>query len=272
MIRAPILLLISILKISLVFAGSANAASVHIAVASNFAQPLKPIVQLFEQDTGHKVKVSVGSTGKHFAQIRNGAPFDVFLAADRKRPELLEQQGLIVPESRFTYAAGRLAVWSPRSKDAKQTLLRGEFSKLAIANPRLAPYGLAAQQTLQHLGLWEGLRGRMVRGENIGQTFHFVHTGGAALGLVALAQLHNPDVQNASQTPGSIWVVPRSHHAPIEQQAVQVRPGAAAEAFLQYLRSEPARAVMQRFGYETGYRAGYEARHETGVAVSDVRS
>lgn len=229
------------------------AADLHLAVAANYTGTMEVLAARFEAQTGHRLRVSYGSTGKLYAQIRHGAPFDVFLAADRRRPRLLEQQGLAVAGSRFTYARGRLALWSPGAVavTGPETLRRGGFVHLAIANPKTAPYGLAAEQVLQHLRLWQSLRPRLVRGENIAQTFHYVDSGAAELGFVALAQLRGPKAPSG----GSSWEVPEDLHAPIEQQAVLLRHGAAnpaARAFLSFLKGAEAQKVNARFGYGGG--------------------
>lgn len=232
----------------ILLAGVTEADTLRVAVASNFAPVARRLAAQFEADTHHRVVLALGSTGKHAAQILHGAPFDVFLAADRARPRRLEQAGLTVPGSRFTYALGRLALWSPRPglvDDQGAVLRRLGAYRLAIANPRLAPYGRAARQVLQALGLWRPLQGRMIRGENIAQAFQFVNSGNAELGLVAWSQLQAPGVRGR----GSYWRVPERLYAPIEQQAVQLRPKAAAAAFLRYLRGPRARALIGRFGY-----------------------
>ncbi|MAT66004.1 MAG: molybdate ABC transporter substrate-binding protein [Gammaproteobacteria bacterium] len=230
---------------------TATADILTLAVASNFAQPMQTLIEAYEAESPHRVRLSIGSTGKLYAQIRNGAPFDAFFAADRARPQRLESEGLAVSGSRFTYAIGRLVLWSPeptRITSAGKALSRDDFSHLAIANPRLAPYGLAARQTLERMGLWETLLPRLVRGENIGQTFHFVSSGHAELGFVALSQLPR-DAGNAIA--GSHWVVPASLYDPIEQQAVRLRESTAIRDFMRFIRSEQARALIHGYGYST---------------------
>jgi molybdate transport system substrate-binding protein len=224
------------------------AGEVKVAVAANFAPTLERLAEDFTAQTGHRVVVSSASTGKHFAQIRNGAAFDVFLAADAERPARLERLGLGVTGSRFTYAQGRLVLWVPGAPpldEPSHYLAEGGFERLAIANPRLAPYGAAARQVLERWGLWEGLRGRLVSGENVAQALQFVATGNAQAGLVALAQvlLLSPDLRDAYR------LIPAELHAPIEQQALLLRPGAPAEAFLGYLRGERAAAQILQAGY-----------------------
>lgn len=226
----------------------AAAAEVLVAVASNFADVAAALAVRFEAATGHAVVLSPGSTGRHFTQIKGGAPFAVFLAADAERPQRLEAEGLAVAGSRFTYAVGRLVLWSPRPGlvDADGAVLAaGSFAHLAIANPELAPYGQAAREALAALGLWDGLAPRLVRGENIAQAYQFVAGGAAELGFVALSQVRRPDRTAA----GSLWEVPEGLHAPIVQQAVLLRDEPAARAFLEFLRGDEARAVIAAYGY-----------------------
>ena len=221
---------------------------IHVAVASNFSAPAKAIVTRFEKRTGHRVILVFGATGKHYAQITNGAPIDILLAADERRPRRLEQAGGGVPGSRFTYAIGRLVLWSAREDyvdgDGKVLAQRG-FRHLAIANPKLAPYGEAARQVLQKLGLWEDLQEHLVRGENIGQTFQFVKTGNTELGFVSYSQVR----QTNKAVPGSYWLVPQSLYQPIRQQAILVRDGAPARAFLSFVQGGEVEAILQEHGY-----------------------
>ncbi len=229
-------------------AGNVTAEEIRVVVASNFTDALREIAGRFEMKTQHKVSVISGSTGKHYAQISNGAPFDVFFAADVKRPELLEQQGLALPGSRFTYAVGKIVLWSPDPDyidTSANVLKQGKFNHLSIANPKLAPYGRAAQQVLKKLGLWNKLQGRMVRGENIGQAFQFVKSGNARLGFVAFSQIKKPD--NAIE--GSFWQVPESLYDPIDQQAVLIKDNEAARAFLDFVRQDEALQIIRSFGY-----------------------
>jgi molybdate transport system substrate-binding protein len=215
---------------------------------------MQKIAAAFKADTGHDAKLSFGSTGAFATQIRNGAPFDVLLAADHETPERLEKDGhgLAVPGSRFTYAVGALVLWSAREGyvDAKGAVLgKGDFERIAIANPKLAPYGAAAVETMKHLGLYDKLQPRIVQGENISQAFQFVATGNAPLGFVALSQV----TQDGRIAKGSAWVVPASLHAPIKQDAVLLAKGkdnAAATALLQYLKGEKARGIIRSYGYE----------------------
>jgi molybdate transport system substrate-binding protein len=230
--------------------GRALAAEVSIAVAANFTDATRQIVPLFEQATGHNVKVSFGSTGKLYAQIENGAPFEVFLAADTKRPIKAEQAGLAVTGSRFVYAQGRLVLWSSKPglfSDGEAYLKTAGMARLAMANPKTAPYGLAAQQVMEHLGIWSQLQPKLVRGDSIAQTFQFVATGNAEAGFVAYSQ-----VKAWPRTAGSEWVIPAAYYAPINQAAVLLKKGAAnpaAQAFLDFLKGDAARKVIARFGY-----------------------
>jgi molybdate transport system substrate-binding protein len=221
---------------------------IRVAVASNFAGAAREIASRFEQESGHRVVIASGATGKHFAQITHGAPFEVFLAADAQRPELLESSGIALPGSRFTYAVGELVLWSPRpgyvDPDGR-VLETGDFRHLAIANPKLAPYGRAAREVLMAAGLWEALQPRLVRGENIAQAFQFVGSGNAQLGFVARAQVQRP----GRATGGSWWKVPQSLYAPIVQQAVLLVDDATARAFADFLRSAEARQIIRDFGY-----------------------
>lgn len=232
-------------------AGAVLAAEVQVAVAANFTATMQGLVPLFEQQTGHKVLTSYGSTGKFFAQISNGAPFEVFLAADDETPARLERSGGAVSGTRFTYAIGRLVLWSRQVgvvDNNGEVLRRDSFDRLAIADPRLAPYGAAAVQTLRSLGLLERLQPRFVTGENITQAHQFVATGNAPLGFVALSQVQ----VDGRIAEGSGWVVPASLHEPIVQQAVLLtvgRDNPAARALLDFLRSEPARSLIRRSGY-----------------------
>ena len=228
--------------------GPAVADEILVAVASNFTGAIKALAERFEQETGHDVVLSFGSTGKHYAQIRHGAPYHAFFAADVERPRLLEEEGRIVPGSRFTYAFGKLVLWSPDAGvvDAGgDVLAAGDFQRLAIANPRLAPYGTAAQQVLEARGLWADLQPRLVRGENIGQTYQYVKSGAAPLGFVAYSQIRTPD----SEPSGSAWLVPEDLYSPIEQQAVLLKDTPAARAFMAFLRSGEAGRMIQDFGY-----------------------
>lgn len=238
----------------LVGADGAAAERIRVAVASNFSQPMKAIVGAFEQASEHEVTPVFGSTGKHYAQIVHGAPFEVFLAADAWRPRLLESRGLAVAGTRFTYAVGRIVLWSPRHDlvDANGRVLEsGDFRHLAIANPDLAPYGIAARQTLEALGLWQQMQDRLVRGENIGHAFHFVKSGNAELGFVALSQIRQP---GRARPEGSYWEVPRDLYSPIEQQAVLLVDSDPARSFVTFLANEPVRTILEGYGYTSNPR------------------
>lgn len=222
---------------------------IHVAVASNFSSTMKSIVERFEKNSEHRVILSFGSTGKHYAQIKNGAPFDAFFAADARRPQLLEQQELAVRGSRFTYALGKLVLWSPEPgyvDSVGQVLKQAQFRYLAIANPKLAPYGLAAQEVLQALGLWNEFSLRLVRGENIGQTYQFVKTGNAQLGFVSMSQLINAD----QLIEGSFWVPPQTLYTPIEQQAVTLNDKQAVRDLVSFMRSEAGIKLIREHGYD----------------------
>ncbi len=230
----------------------APAAEVQVAVASNFAAPLQRIAQAFTAATGHRLQLSSGATGKFYSQIVAGAPFEVLLAADDETPRRLLAEGHAVAGSDFTYAVGRLALWSaqPGYVDGQGAVLAsGGFKHLAIANPKVAPYGAAAMQVLQARGLAEVLRPRLVSGESIAQAYQFVSTGNAELGFVALSQVR---VAGQPQR-GSYWLVPAELHAPIRQDVVLLKPGEhnpAAQALLAYLKTPAARTLIQQHGYE----------------------
>jgi len=231
---------------------TAQAAEVSVAVAANFTAPMQKIAAAFAQDTGHKAVLSFGSTGNFYAQIRNGAPFQLLLAADDETPLKLEKDGLGIEGSRFTYATGRLVLWSKQAGlvDGQGDILRsGKFQRIAMANARLAPYGAAAMETLNKLGLLADVQPKVVQGENIAQTYQFVATENAQLGFVALSQV----VLDGRMAPGSVWIVPVNLHSPIRQDAVLLLKGKdnpAATALLAYLKGEKARAIIRSFGYE----------------------
>jgi molybdate transport system substrate-binding protein len=236
----------------LFLASPARAGETTVAVASNFAIPMKRIAAEFEKVTGHRAKLAFGSSGKFYAQIRNGAPFEVFLSADDETPARLESEGLAVAGSRFTYATGTLVLWSPRADvvDAKgEVLRRAAFGKLAIANPKLAPYGAAAVETLSKLKLLAALEPKFVQGENISQTHQFVASGNAELGFVAFSQV----AQDGRIVAGSAWIVPSELHAPIRQDAVLLDAGErnpAAAALLDYLKLPAVKSLIRSFGYD----------------------
>ena len=233
------------------FAGGdvARADEALVAVAANFAKPMAELAADFAQRGGHIIKVSAGSSGNFVKQIENGAPFALFLSADEERPAKLEQEGNAVPGTRYTYAVGRLVLWSRKADligaDPAQAINRENVRHIAIANPNLAPYGRAAVQTLKALGLWDAIQPKIVRGEDVAQTYQWTDTGNADLGFVALSQVVKDDS-------GSRWLVPPELYQPIRQQVVLLKTGQnnpAAQAFLVYLRSEAARSIITSFGY-----------------------
>jgi molybdate transport system substrate-binding protein len=226
-----------------------QAAEIRVAVASNFRHVMAELATRFEAAKGHEVTVIPGSSGKHYAQIVHGAPFDAFFSADAERPLRLERERRIQPGSRFTYAIGKLVLWSPRDDfvDAEgKVLMANDFAHLAIANPQLAPYGAAAREVLQSLGVWERLAGKLVRGENIGQAFQFVVSGNAELGLVSRAQLTMP----GRPFGGSSWNPPQSLYNRIDQQAALLEDSAAGRAFMAFVQSEESRALIRTYGYD----------------------
>ncbi len=226
--------------------------TVQVAVASNFTAPMQALVADFEKATTYKAQLSFGSTGKFYAQIKAGAPFDVLLAADDKTPAKLEAEQAAVPNSRFTYATGRLALWSAKEgvvDDQGAVLKTGAFAHLALADPKLAPYGAAAVQTMKHLGMYARLEPRFVQGENIAQTQQFVDSGNAELGFVALSQIS----KDGKIEKGSAWIVPRDLHSAIRQDAILLSHGKgnpAAAALLEFLKTEKSRAVIRSYGYD----------------------
>ncbi|CAN1565454.1 molybdate ABC transporter substrate-binding protein [Limnohabitans sp. B9-3] len=233
-----------------------QAGEVTVAVAANFTAPMQKIAKLFEQDTGHKAQLAFGATGKFYAQIKNGAPFAVLLAADDETPARLEKESLAVTGTRFTYAVGRLALWSknPTLVDDKGEVLRSSnfdklgIHKIALADPKLAPYGAAALEVMTHLGVLPAIKSRLVQGESIGQTYQFVSTENAQLGFVALSQISF----EGRITQGSAWVVPPSMHTPLKQDAVLLNVGKdnpAALALLKYLQGDAAKGLIRSYGY-----------------------
>lgn len=228
-----------------------QADEVQVAVAANFTAPIQAIAVDFEKDTGHKLIAAYGATGQFYTQIKNGAPFEVFLAADDSTPEKLEKEGDIVPGSRFTYAIGTLALWSAKEGyvDPKgEVLKKNDYKHLSIANPKTAPYGLAATQVLAKEGLTDKVKAKLVEGQNITQAYQFVSTGNAELGFVALSQIY----KDGKVTEGSAWIVPESLHDPIKQDAVILKKGEnnpAAKALADYLKSPKATAIIKSYGY-----------------------
>lgn len=239
------------LLLLLLVATPVKADEIQIAVAANFIAPAKRIASNFEKETGHKVTLCFGATGKLYTQIKNGAPFEALLAADADTPLRLEQEGVAVPGSRFTYAIGQLVLWSaqPGVIDPEGNILqKNSFNHLAIADPKLAPYGKAALETLTNLGLLETLQPKFVQGENIAQAQQFIASGNAELGFIALAQI----IKDGHIIDGSAWKVPAHLHKPIHQDAVLLNKGkekAAVLAWLNYLKNEKGKAVMRTYGY-----------------------
>jgi molybdate transport system substrate-binding protein len=243
---------ISGLLVALILSGQALADDVQVAVAANFSAPMQAIARAFEQSSGHRVIAAYGATGQFYAQINNGAPFEVLLAADDSTPAKLESEGAGVPGSRFTYAVGALALWSaqPGYVDAAGAVLKSDtFRHLAIANPQTAPYGLAATQVLDKLGLTQAVKHKLVEGQNIAQAYQFVASGNAELGFVALSQVY----KDGQITQGSAWRVPAQLHEPIRQDALLLAKGQnnpAARALLEYLRGEQAATLIRAYSYQ----------------------
>jgi molybdate transport system substrate-binding protein len=231
---------------------TARADEVQVAVAANFTAPARLIAESFEKETGHKALLAFGATGKFYAQIRNGAPFEVLLAADDETPAKLEKEGNTVTGSRFTYAIGRLVLWSAKPgfvDDKGDVLSKGEFKHISLANPKLAPYGAAAVEALTTLKLLASSEPKFVQAENIAQAYQFVASGNAELGFVALSQV----MKDGKVTTGSAWVVPANLHQPIRQDAILLDKGrgkTAAESWLKFLRGDKAKSVITSFGYE----------------------
>lgn len=244
-------LLLSTLLSSGLGSSMLSADEIKIAVASNFSQPLQILAPVFKAKSGHELKISAGATGKLYAQIENGAPFEIFLSADTKTPKKLVDAQLAVADSQFTYALGKLVLWSSHKDyiDAKGDVLKkNEFKHIAIANPNTAPYGAAAAEVLEHLGLTKALTTKLVQGENISQTFDFVSTGNAELGFVAWSQVQTAGVL----TSGSAWQVPEDLYTPIQQDAVLLNKGKdklAAQVFLDFLKAPEAQQLITAVGY-----------------------
>ncbi|MCD9460564.1 molybdate ABC transporter substrate-binding protein [Marinibactrum halimedae] len=233
----------------MLFSSFSFAEQTRIAVAANFSAPIKALVEEFEQHFNHTVTVSTGSSGKFYAQIRHGAPFDVFLSADTEKPAALIQDKLALSTSQFTYAVGRLALWAPQHTPpiTKHTLLtQTPYTKIALANPKLAPYGNAAMEVLHHLSLKDQTRPLWVLGENVAQAYQFVNTGNATMGFIALSQV------KSNQDKSTYWLIPETFHSSIKQNAVLLNHGknnAAAMAFLHFLKTAKAYAIIKDFGY-----------------------
>ena len=234
------------------FASVAIAGEVQVAVAANFTAPMQKIAAEFEKDTGHKALLTFGATGKFYAQIKNGAPFEVLLSADQETPARLEQEGATANGSRFTYAIGKLVLWSTREAivDSKGDVLkRGGFDHIALANPKLAPYGAAAMEVMKALGVADTLAPKFVQGENIAQTYQFISTANALLGFVAMSQVY----EDGKLKSGSAWIVPSNLYSPIRQDAVILDKGkdsTAAAALMKYLKSDKVKAVIKSYGYD----------------------
>jgi molybdate transport system substrate-binding protein len=245
-------LFVTVLAIGALALGTASAAhadQTNVAVAANFTDAATEIAQAFKERTGHEAILSFGSTGQLYTQITQDAPFEVFLAADDERPRKAEGEGLAVPGSRFTYAIGKIVLWSkdPDLVQGEATLRRGDFTKIAIANPAAAPYGAAAVQAMRALGVYDPLEPKIVQGNNIAQTYQFVETANAELGFVALSQVVSAD-------DGSRWEVPADLYEPIRQDAVLLENGAdseAAKAFVEFLRGPEAAPIIAKYGYGT---------------------
>jgi len=247
----PALMLATLLATLLAIAPNARAAEASVAVAANFAGPLAKITEGFTAATGHTLKVSAGSTGKFYAQIMAGAPFEVLIAADDETPKKLIAEGLAVQGSNFTYAIGRLVLWSARPgyvDDQGAVLAAGKFAHLAVANPKLAPYGQAGMEVMKARGVTDAIAPKLVTAESIAQAYQFVATGNAELGFVALSQVATP----GKPVTGSYWLVPASLYGEIRQDAVLLTAGEknpAAAALLAYLKSAPAKGLIQSYGY-----------------------
>jgi molybdate transport system substrate-binding protein len=228
----------------------AFAEPVLVAVAANFLPPFREVALEFEKTTGHTLRVVSGSSGNFYTQIQNGAPFDVFFSADNERPKKLEDEGLGVKDTRFTYAIGRIVLWSANADLIKgeETLRSKNFKRLAIANPKNAPYGVAAMQALQKLGLWDSLQPHIVMGESIGQTMGFIESGNAQAGFVALSQIMDPKMKGK----GSHWPVPTDLHEPIQQDVILLTKGKenpGAKALLEFIGGPQAKTIIERYGY-----------------------
>lgn len=231
---------------------AAWAAEAQVAVAANFTEPIKAIAAVLEKTTGHTIKVSLGATGAFYTQIKNGAPFDVFLAADDERPAMLEKEGLTAPNTRFTYAVGKLVLWSvdPAKVDDKGEILKSpQVRKVAFANPKTAPYGAAAVEVMDKLGLADALKPKLVQGESIGQTFNFVKTGNADIGFVAMSQV----LEGGKLKEGSMWVILQENYGTIRQDAVVLKRGEnneAAIALMKLLQSPNIKDLIRSYGYD----------------------
>jgi molybdate transport system substrate-binding protein len=243
---------LSVLLCATLAHAAAHAAEAQVAVAANFAEPIKAIAAVLHKTTGHTLKISTGASGAFYTQIKNGAPFDVFLSADDERPAMLEKDGLAQPGTRLTYATGKLVLWSAKAGrvDGQGKVLQApNLGKVAFANPKTAPYGTAAMQVVERLGVKDTVTPRLVQGESIGQTFNFVKTGNADVGFVALSQV----LVAGKLKEGSMWVIPQTLYDPIRQDAVLLKRGAdnaAAKALMQLLQSPDIQDLIRRYGYD----------------------
>lgn len=243
---------LAILIAALSLTALAHADEVQVAVAANFTAPMQHIVPAFEKATGHKLVAAYGATGKFYAQIRNGAPFEVLLSADDETPARLARENAAVAATQFTYAKGKIVLWSAQSAlvdEQGEVLKRGGFDHLALTNPKLAPYGMAAVEAMKALGLHEALAPKFVTGENLAQTYQFIKSGNAPLGFIALSQV----MKDGKIVEGSAWLVPTALYQPIKQDAIVLDKGKdkpAAAALMQYLKGEQARAIIQSYGYD----------------------
>lgn len=251
MMKPPVPILLAALLSALLSSGAAQAAQLSVAVASNFTAPMRKIAAAFEKETGHSLVLSFGSTGKFYAQIVNGAPFEVLFAADEKTPLRLETEGHGVAGTRQTYAIGKLVLWSKQGgyvDDKGEVLRGGTFDRIALADPKLAPYGAAAMQALQALGLADALAGKFVQGENISQTFQFIASQNVPLGFVALSQVY----ADGRLTEGSAWQVPESLYEPIRQDALVLAKGkqnVAAHELMKFMKGMTASDIVRSYGY-----------------------
>lgn len=243
---------LSVLLCAMLAHAGVLAAEAQVAVAANFAEPIKAIAAVLEKTTGHTLKISTGASGAFYTQIKNGAPFDAFLSADNERPELLEKDGLAQPGTRFTYATGKLVLWSvkPGRVDSQGAVLKtADLGKVAFANPKTAPYGAAAVQVMEKTGLKDTITPKLVQGESIGQAFNFVKTGNADVGFVAMSQV----LEGGKLREGSVWVIPQAHYDLIRQDAVILKKGAgneAAQALFKLLQSPNIKDLIRSYGYD----------------------
>ena len=231
----------------------AFADEVRVAVASNFYPAMKEIALQYElkkskTSENHKIVLIPGSSGRHYAQIMNGAPFDLFFSADKVRPILLEKKGISENGSRFTYALGKLVLWSSLDGfvEKEERLYHKDLRFIAIANPKIAPYGVAAKEALISINLWEDMKSKLIRGENIAQTFQFVNSGNAKLGFISYSQLMNPSYPVI----GSFWEVPQTLYTPIEQQVVLLKKSSLAKDFLSFIESDESLNIISKYGYD----------------------